>query len=334
MLGYNKLMQKITVIGAGSWGTALAILLANNGHTVNLWGRNTQEIEQMQQQRCNAAYLPDIIFPKTLTPITDFDNGVNEADYVLIAIPSAGFRALLQQLKPFNKPIIWASKGIEPGSNKLLDQVLEEELGENYPCALLTGPSFAKEVATGMPTAIVVAAANKTYADKVIELFANPHFRPYYCADVIGAEVGGSVKNVLAIAAGISDGLGYGANARAALITRGLNEISELGLALGAKPETFMGLSCLGDLVLTCTDNLSRNRRFGLALGQGKSAEQAFTEIGQVVEGADNVTQASELAQIHGLHMPITEHVKHVLDHTMTPADAVLSLFNRALKAE
>lgn len=327
-------MQTISVIGAGSWGTALAILLAKNGHEVKLWGRETEALELMQQQRCNTRFIPDVTFPDTLQAVTDFDSAVQTADYVLIAIPSAGFRSLLKQLKPFNKPIIWASKGIEPGSNKLLDQVIAEELGDHYPCALLTGPSFAKEVAMGMPTAIVVAATNQPFAEKVMALFANPHFRPYYTDDVIGAEVGGSVKNVLAIAAGISDGLGYGANSRAALISRGLHEISQLGLALGAKPDTFMGLSCLGDLVLTCTDNLSRNRRFGLALGQGKSAEQAFIDIGQVVEGADNVAQVSELANIHGLKMPITEHVKAVLNQTMSPLEAVESLFDRDLKAE
>ena len=327
-------MQKITVIGAGSWGSALAILLAKNGHAVKLWGRETQQVEMMQQQRCNSTYIPGITFPDTLEAVTDFAGAVESADIVLIAIPSAGFRAVLRQLKPFQKPIIWASKGIEPGSNKLLDQVITEELGPHYPCALLTGPSFAKEVAMGMPTAIAVAADDKSFAEHVMQLFANPYFRPYYTEDVIGAEVGGSVKNVLAIAAGISDGLGYGANARAAIITRGLHEISQLGLALGAKPETFMGLSCLGDLVLTCTDDLSRNRRFGLALGKGQSAEQAFADIGQVVEGADNVIQVNELAKAHGLNLPIAQHVQSVLEQKMSPVEAVASLFDRELKAE
>lgn len=327
-------MQKVTVLGAGSWGTALAILLANNGHDVQLWGRESNDLNAMQQARCNTRFLPEQPFPDNLRITVDFDAAVKTADIILIAIPSSGFRELLKRLQPFNKPIIWASKGIEPGSNKLLHQVIAEELGENYPCALLTGPSFAKEVASGLPTAIVVAADDKHFADKVMQLFANPQFRPYYSADVIGAEVGGSVKNVLAIAAGISDGLGYGANARAALITRGLNEMQQLGIALGAKPETFMGLSCLGDLVLTCTDNLSRNRRFGLALGQGKTAKEAFVEIGQVVEGSENVTQVAELAQQHALSMPITEHVKHVLEQTMTPKDAVSALFERDLKDE
>lgn len=327
-------MKNITVLGAGSWGTALAILLAKNGHNVTLWGREAEQMQQMQQQRQNSFYLPDAAFPDNLQITADFTTSVETTDELLIAIPSSGFRELLQRLKAFNKPIIWASKGIEPDSNKLLHQVISEELTVDYPCALLTGPSFAKEVAQGLPTAVVIAANNEAYAEKVMTLFANPHFRPYYTADVIGAEIGGSVKNVLAIAAGISDGLGFGANARTAIITRGLHEITQLGVAMGANAETFVGLSGMGDLVLTCTDNLSRNRRFGLALGAGKSAERAFTEIGQVVEGAENVKQVTALAKQYQLAMPITEHVQQVLKQQLSPQDAVESLFARQLKAE
>lgn len=327
-------MKTITVLGAGSWGTALAILLANNGNQVLLWGREADNMQQMQAQRCNSFYIPDVRFPDNLDAVTDFAAAIKAADEVLIAIPSSGFRELLKQLKPYNKPIIWASKGIEPDSNKLLHQVIEEELGENYPAALLTGPSFAKEVANGLPTAVVIAGQQTEYANSVMHTVANPHFRPYYTADIIGAEIGGAVKNVLAIAAGISDGLGYGANARCAIITRGLNEITQLGVAMGAQTETFMGLSGMGDLVLTCTDNLSRNRRFGLALGAGKSAERAFAEIGQVVEGSENVKQVAALAAQHQITMPITDHVQQVLANTLSPQAAVESLFARELKSE
>jgi glycerol-3-phosphate dehydrogenase (NAD(P)+) len=326
--------KKITVLGAGSWGTALAILLARNGHEVSLWGRETLQMQSMREARCNSFYLPDTLFPDNLMIADDFCSSVGAADYLLLAIPSSGVRELLRRLKPFNTPLIWASKGIEPHTNKLLHQVICEELGKNHSSALLTGPSFAKEVAAGLPTAVVIAGFEHVFAKQVMALFANSHFRPYYTADVIGAEIGGSVKNVLAIAAGISDGLGFGANARTAIITRGLNEIAQLGAALGAKLETFMGLSGMGDLVLTCTDNLSRNRRFGLALGTGKSAEQAFKEIGQVVEGAENVKQVVALAAQHKIDMPITQHVMQVLEQTMSPLAAVESLFARELKTE
>lgn len=329
-----KIVVTITVLGAGSWGTALAILLARNGHRVNLWARDAQHVAKMQDASRNARYIPDTEFPNSLQAVGDFTKAVEVADYVLIAIPSHGFRELVQQLAPFQKPIIWATKGIEPVSKKMLHQVLAEELGAVHPCALLTGPSFAKEVAAGQPTAVVIASRNQTFANEVIELCVNPHFRPYYCSDIIGAEIGGAAKNVLAIAAGISDGLGFGANTRCALIARGLNEITRLGVTLDAKPETFTGLSGIGDMILTCTDNLSRNRRFGLALGEGKSAEQAFTEIGQIVEGADNVKQIHELALEHDIDMPITENVYRILQQEISPKQAVENLFARELKSE
>jgi glycerol-3-phosphate dehydrogenase (NAD(P)+) len=327
-------MANITVLGAGSWGTALAILLAKNDHNVKLWGRNSAQLTAMEQQRCNAFYIPEVKFPEKLSTEVNFDKAVKNADYVLIAIPSNGFRELLQQLESYKKPIIWATKGIEPGSRKMLHQVIAEELGPDIPSALLTGPSFAKEVAQGLPTAVVVASLNEVFANEVIELFVNPYFRPYYCADIVGAEIGGAVKNVLAIAAGIGDGLHFGANTRSALITRGLSEITRLGMALGAKAETFTGLSGLGDLILTCTDDLSRNRRFGLALGSGKTPEEAFADIGQVVEGADNVAQVFQLAQEHSVPMPITEHIYKILQDEMTPMQAVEALFSRDLTSE
>jgi glycerol-3-phosphate dehydrogenase (NAD(P)+) len=320
--------KKIVVLGAGSWGTALALLLARNQHELTLWARQAEHAELMNAQHCNPYYL---------TVTANLENAVQSADIVLISIPSEGFRALLKAIKPFlkiNANIIYVTKGLESHSNKLLHQVIHEELGSNIHSALLTGPSFAREVAANMPTAVVIASTEKNYAQDVIQLFANSYFRPYFTSDVIGAEIGGAVKNVMAIGAGIADGLGFGTNARAALITRGLHEMTQLGVALGAQAETFMGLSGLGDLVLTCTDNLSRNRRFGLALGQGKSIETALKEIGQVVEGAMNAEQVHQLAQQHQIDMPLTEHVFKVLEGTMTPRAAVESLFGRKLKAE
>jgi glycerol-3-phosphate dehydrogenase (NAD(P)+) len=329
--------QSITVLGAGSWGTALALLLARNALSVTLWGRNAEHMQNMEQQRCNPYFLADFAFPDNLAVTANLEHAVQSADLVLIAIPSHGFRALLKTIKPYLKPnatLIYTTKGFEAGANKLLHQVIQEELGTTINTALLTGPSFAKEVAANLPTAVVIAANNQDYANHLIKLFANKTFRPYYTHDIIGAEIGGAVKNVMAIGAGISDGLGFGANARAALITRALHEMTQLGVALGAQRETFMGLSGLGDLVLTCTDNLSRNRRFGLALGQAKTIEMALKEIGQVVEGATNAQQVHELAKQHHIDMPLTEQVFKVLKGTSTPRQAVEALFERKLKAE
>ena len=329
--------QSITVLGAGSWGTALALLLARNHHPVTLWARNTEHADSMQQQRCNAYHLPDFPFPDNLTVTANLETAISTANLVLIAIPSEGFRALLKTIKPYLKPnakLVYTTKGLESGTNKLLHQVIDEELGDKIHSALLTGPSFAKEVAANQPTAVVIASHSQDYANELITLFANRHFRPYYTQDVIGAEMGGAIKNVMAIGAGISDGLGFGANARAALITRGLHEMTQLGVALGAQRDTFMGLSGLGDLVLTCTDNLSRNRRFGLALGQGKCIETALQEIGQVVEGASNAPQIYQLAQQHNIEMPLTEQVCKVLANQITARFAVEALFERKLKSE
>ena len=329
--------QNILVLGAGSWGTALALLLARNQHPVTLWTRDAEHAHIMQQQRCNPYYLADFPFPDNLTITANLETAVRTAAQVLIAIPSEGFRILLKTIKPYlqiNTNLIYTTKGLESGTNKLLHQVIHEELGAKIRSALLTGPSFAKEVAANQPTAVVIASHDQDYANQLIKLFANYHFRPYYTHDVIGAEIGGAIKNVMAIGAGISDGLGFGANARAALITRGLYEMTQLGVALGAERETFMGLSGLGDLVLTCTDNLSRNRRFGLAIGQGKTIEAALKEIGQVVEGATNAKQIHELAQQHHIDMPLTEQVFNVLAGKISPRAAVESLFERKLKAE
>ena len=327
-------MTSIAVLGAGSWGTALSILLTQNGHTVNLWDRDPALIKAMQQQACNPTYLPNVKFSKRLQPTAKLELALDQSELMLIAIPSIGFRQLLNQLKTQQKPLVWATKGLAPPNHQLLDEVITEIFGTNIKSAILSGPSFAKEVAQALPTAVVIASHDKSYAEFIIQLFANAHFRPYYSDDVIGVEIGGAVKNVMAIAVGIADGLGFGANTRAALITRGLNEITRLAMALGARAATLTGLSGLGDLILTCTDDQSRNRRFGLALGRGATAAQAFKDIGQVVEGADNVEQVLALANKHHLDMPITQHVQQVLQHKMTPEQAVKSLLTRNLRTE
>ena len=327
-------MTTIAVLGSGSWGTALAILLARNGHKVKLWDRDPSLVAELQQHGCNRRYMPDVPLPSNLQVMVALEATVMTADLVLIAIPSAGFRQLLPKIKPLQKRIVWVSKGVEPQTNQLLNNVITEILGSNIKAAILSGPSFAREVALNLPTAVVIASENKTYAEFLISLFANANFRPYYSDDIVSVEIGGVVKNVMAIAAGISDGLGYGANARAALITHGLHEITCLATALGGRAETLAGLSGFGDLILTCTDNQSRNRRFGLAIGQGLSTEQALAKIGQVVEGANNVEQVISLAHKYDVDMPITQYVQRVLRQEITPQQAIQALFAPELQRQ
>jgi glycerol-3-phosphate dehydrogenase (NAD(P)+) len=327
----------ITVLGAGSWGTALAMLLARNGHTVQLWDRDTAHIHALREQRVNQRYLPGIELPEGVQPFDDMHSALQASDYILVVVPSAGFRDVLQKTRAhlgaaFN--LIWASKGLEPGTGKFLHQIVDEELPGHSDIAVVSGPSFAKEVARGLPTAVTVASKNTSYATRVAELLHCPRFRAYTCEDVIGVELGGSIKNVLAIAAGISDGLGYGANARAALITRGLAEIMRLGTCLGGQRETFMGLAGVGDLVLTCTDDQSRNRRLGLALGRGVELDKAVAEIGQAIEGLHTAKELDALADRCGVEMPITRQVRRVLFDGEPPVSAVDALLARDAKPE
>jgi glycerol-3-phosphate dehydrogenase (NAD(P)+) len=327
----------VAVLGAGSWGTALAMLLARNGLAVRLWDRDAGHIAAMTRQRTNQRYLPGIPLPDPVAPLAELDSALAGADFVLIAVPSAGFRAVLKQTRDeigasFN--LIWASKGLEPGSGRFLHEVVEEELPGATSIAALSGPSFATEVARGLPTAVTIASQDTAYAQRVAELFHCAQFRAYTSDDVIGVELGGSVKNVLAIAAGISDGLGYGSNARAALITRGLAEIMRLGTRLGGRRETFMGLAGVGDLVLTCTDDQSRNRRLGLALGRGVPLAAAVERIGQAVEGLHTAGELDRLARLNDVDMPITEQVKRVLYDDEAPAAAVEALLSRDPKPE
>ena len=327
----------VAVLGAGSWGTALAMLLARNGVAVRLWDRDAAQVAAILQQGVNQRYLPGIPLPEQVLPVDALDSALAGVDFVLVVVPSVGFRSVLQQARDhigsrFN--LIWASKGLEPGTGRFLHEVVEEELPGHATLAALSGPSFATEVARGLPTAVTVAAQDINYAQRVAALFHCNQFRTYTSDDLIGVELGGSVKNVLAIAAGISDGLGYGANARAALITRGLAEIMRLGTRLGGRRETFMGLAGVGDLVLTCTDDQSRNRRLGLALGRGVPLAEAVEQIGQAVEGLHTARELDALARRYEVDMPITEQVKRVLYDGEAPAAAVEALLSRDPKPE
>ena len=327
----------ITILGAGSWGTALAIQFARAGHAVRLWGREPRELAALERDRCNRRYLPDAPFPPNLQVEADLGRALGDAVDVLIAVPSHGFRALLQQLKPLLQSgmrLAWATKGFEQGSGKLLHEVAAEVLGERWPIAVLSGPTFAREVGAGLPTAMTVASPDEKFAAAIARNISGLNFRAYTSSDVIGVEVGGAVKNVLAIGTGIADGIGYGANTRIALITRGLAEMTRLGEALGARRDTFMGLAGLGDLVLTCTDNQSRNRRFGIALAQGQPVDAALAEIGQVVEGYSAAKAVRAVAARLGIEMPICEAAYRVLYEGLPIKQAVQALMAREIRSE
>lgn len=334
----NSVNASMTVIGAGSYGTALAITLARNGHSVVLWGHNPEQIQKMQHDRCNQAFLPDVTFPDTLLLEADLARALAASRDVLVVVPSHVFGDVLRQLKPHLRPdarIVWATKGLEAETGRLLQDVAREALGEAIPLAVVSGPTFAKELAAGLPTAIALASTDAQFADDLQQLLhCGKSFRVYSNPDFIGVQLGGAVKNVIAIGAGMSDGIGFGANARTALITRGLTEMTRLGSALGADPSTFMGMAGLGDLVLTCTDNQSRNRRFGIMLGQGKGVQEAQDSIGQVVEGYRNTKEVLALSQRHGVEMPITEQIYQVLYCHKDAREAALSLLGRTRKDE
>lgn len=336
MTSYHDI-QSIAVLGAGSWGTALAMLLAKNGHKVKLWSHSAEHAALMQQDKENTRYLAGLTFPDTLSISSDLKSTLENADHILVVVPSHAFRETLENIKPLLKSqaaIAWATKGLEANSYKLLHQVAREVLGQDISLAVISGPTFAKEVAKGLPGAVTVASEEHTLALAWANVLHNDHFRAYTGDDVIGVEIGGACKNVIAIAAGIADGMGFGANARAALIARALSEITRLGTSLGADAETFTGLTGLGDLVLTCTDDQSRNRRTGIALGKGQDLESAIKEIGQVVEGVASAKEVVALAKKQNIDMPITEQVYNVLYQETSVQDAVNALFNRAIKNE
>ncbi|MFU2315387.1 NAD(P)H-dependent glycerol-3-phosphate dehydrogenase [Rahnella sp. PCH160] len=328
----------MTLIGAGSYGTALAITLARNGHPVVLWGHNPDHINALQQARCNQEFLPDVPFPDNLLLETNLSVALAASRNVLVVVPSHVFGDVLRQLKPHLRAdarVVWATKGLEAETGRLLQDVAREELGDAIPLAVVSGPTFAKELAAGMPTAISLAATDASFAEDLQQLLhCGKSFRVYSNPDFIGVQLGGAIKNVIAIGAGMSDGIGFGANARTALITRGLAEMTRLGSALGADPATFMGMAGLGDLVLTCTDNQSRNRRFGIMLGQGKDVQTAQDTIGQVVEGYRNTKEVRALAQRNNVEMPITEQIYQVLYCGKDAREAAISLLARASKDE
>lgn len=328
----------MAVVGAGSWGTALALQFARAGCDVRLGGIVELDLLQaMVEGRENERYLPGVPFPGNMAVCPDLAECLDGVRDVLIAVPSHGLRDTLVKLRPLlgdDARVCWATKGFELRTGKLPHQVAAEILGADRPMAVLSGPTFAKEVAAGLPTAMTIAANNSDFANDLAVAISDESFRAYTSDDMIGVEVGGAVKNVLAIGAGMSDGLGFGANTRIALINRGLVELMRLGVALGAKRETFMGLAGMGDLVLTCTDNLSRNRRMGLALAAGKTVQEAQDEIQQVVEGVLAAEAVKEVAEHLGIEVPICHQVYRILYAGASPREAVEALMGRALKPE
>jgi len=328
---------KIAVLGAGSWGTALALQLDRSGSHSFLWDRDTENLEQIRATRFNHRYLPGIDIPESIVVESDILDAVKASDHVLVVTPSHAFASIMKTIREVLVPgqgVAWACKGFEPGSGRLLHQVAMELLPASTPLAIVTGPSFAKEVAMNLPTALTVAGPDSGFTREMAGALHGERFRAYTSDDMIGAELGGAVKNVMAVATGICDGMQLGDNARAALITRGLAEMMRLGAALNARPETLMGLAGAGDLILTCTGDLSRNRRLGLKLGKGKTLEQALEEIGQVVEGVNSAAEVQRLALQHKINMPITEQVNGIIHQGWNPAEGVARLMAREQKAE
>ncbi len=324
--------RPILVVGAGSWGTALAILLARNGHEVILWGHKPDHIATLKQQRENARFLPGVRFPDNLQLEADLNLALQTSRDILSVVPCKGLRSLLKQLAPFagaEMNFCWASKGLEVGTQKLIHEIVSEELGDEVSQAVISGPTFATEVAAGLPGAATVASLDSAFAETWASRLHGETFRAYSSEDVIGVELGGALKNVMAIAAGMADGLGFGANTRVALVTRGLAEIMRLGEAMGARRETFMGLAGIGDLILTCTDDKSRNRRMGKALASGLSVAEAEQSIGQAVEGIKTAHAAIELAGRLQIELPISEQVVAILQQQCTPTEAVQALLSR-----
>ncbi len=327
----------ITVVGAGAFGTALAIQLTRRGAKGFLWGRDATAMATMQESRENARYLRGCHFPARLTATADLAAAVAASGDLLISTPSPALRETCERLKPLVRPeqgVGCACKGLEPGSGLLAHQVIGQVLGPERAVAIVSGPTFARELGLGLPTAVTVASADAAFAQRLAEAFHGDGFRAYTSSDVTGVEIGGAAKNVLAIAVGIADGLGLGANTRAAMITRGLNEIRRLGAAIGAQPETLMGLAGLGDLVLTCTDNQSRNRRYGLLLGQGSKPDQAYAAIEGVVEGVRAAPEVLRLARQHQVELPLLEMAGAVIAGQVTPVEALKRLAERPLRAE
>jgi glycerol-3-phosphate dehydrogenase (NAD(P)+) len=327
--------MNITILGAGAWGTALAINLSQR-HGVTLWGRDPAQLEQLAASRENARYLPGCVLPGNLRIESALDAALKNAELILSVVPTGALRTTLQAVKKIRAgvPLVWACKGFEAGSGKLPHAVVSEALGDDTLCGVLSGPSFALEVAQGKPAALTLASHDEAFARNTALQLHGPRLRVYSSHDVVGVELGGALKNIMAIAAGISDGMRLGHNARAALITRGLAEISRLGVKLGGQTGTFMGLTGLGDLVLTCTGDLSRNRKVGVELAQGKTLEKILHDLGHVAEGVTSAREAVRLAEQHHIDMPITSAVVHVLEGKAGPAAALDALLARDAKPE
>jgi glycerol-3-phosphate dehydrogenase (NAD(P)+) len=327
--------MKISVLGAGAWGTALAIHLARR-HAVTLWARNRAHVAEMRSGRANPRYLGDYPFPQDLQVEEELHASLLSADLILSVVPTSGFRDVLREIKASGSkaPVVWANKGLENSTAKLMHEVTGEELPPGQLRGILSGPSFAGELAKGLPTAMTLASADSAFAGEAAAAMHGGSVRVYSSNDVVGVAAGGALKNVMAIAAGISDGMGFGSNARAALITRGLAEISRFGLALGGRPETFMGLAGAGDLILTCTGDASRNRTVGLRLAKGETLQQIITSLGHVAEGVHTTREVFNRARELGVDMPITCEVNAVLSEGRSPRIAVENLLNREQKAE
>lgn len=328
-------MKKIAVLGAGAWGTALAIH-ASQQHKVSLWGRNAGHVSGMRKARANPLYLGDFKFNDNLAVEDSLESAIDGADLILSVVPTAGFRLILKELKKLGstQPLIWAHKGLEPVSALLPHEVAIEELSMSQKWGVLSGPSFAAELVRELPTAVTLAANNTEFAIEAANLLHGGNLRVYNSTDVIGVSVGGAIKNVMAIAAGISDGMGFGNNARAAMITRGLAEITRFGIALGAKPETFMGLAGSGDLILTCTGQYSRNREVGLQLASGKALEDVLNGLGHVAEGVNTAKEVMRRAEKIDVDMPITYEVNQALSSSKSAKQAVMDLLGREQKPE
>lgn len=332
-------MERVSVIGAGSWGTAIAFVLAENGHDCLLWTRRAEQAAEINERHTNSSYLPGITLPANLNAISDLEAAVHHSDVIVIAVPTKAIRALcaeINQLANNSKLIIHVSKGIEPDTLKRISEVIEEEIPTEKRKAIvaLSGPSHAEEVVLRHPTTITAASFDQDAAEHVQDLFMNQYFRVYTNDDLVGVELGAALKNVIALAAGISDGIGYGDNAKAALITRGLAEITRLGMKMGANPLTFSGLTGLGDLIVTCTSVHSRNWKAGNLLGQGKSLDEVVSGMGMVIEGVRTTKAAHQLSERYDVSMPLTEALYSILFDNVPPKEAVDQLMNRMKKQE
>ncbi|NMA02128.1 MAG: NAD(P)H-dependent glycerol-3-phosphate dehydrogenase [Clostridia bacterium] len=326
-------MKHVAVLGAGSWGTALAVTLARKGLLVNLWARRQEQVDEINTLRENVKYLPGVVLPDNIKATTNLEEALANTEDIVLAVPSHSTRNIIQMIKNYLKPnsaIINTAKGIEPETLLRLSQVAEEEIpGISSRFAVLSGPSHAEEVGKAMPTAVVVASSSRKTAERFQELFFSPTFRVYTNPDVIGVEVSGALKNVIALATGISVGLGFGDNTAAALVTRGMTEIARLGVKMGANPLTFAGLTGIGDLVVTCTSRHSRNRRTGIALGQGQSLENILSEMNMAVEGVRTTKAIMKLKEKYNVNLPISEEVYKVLFQGVNPKDGVINLMTR-----